>query len=171
MPTYTPTVASDKQVALINRLAAEKDLSGLTADQQAWLADNALHAIVTKRTASRIIDSLFACPRKPQAATEKAAPGYYTQGAEVFVVVENKAKTSTYAKRLEFTEAANGSMRPTWVYAPGLGKSLAGVEPLTAEAAGALGHLHGYCIICCRELTDPKSVQAGIGPVCAGRLA
>jgi uncharacterized protein DUF6011 len=26
------------------------------------------------------------------------------------------------------------------------------------------------CVICARRLTDPKSVEAGIGPVCATRV-
>lgn len=34
------------------------------------------------------------------------------------------------------------------------------------------GNLHlGECRICGRELSNPKSVVAGIGPVCAGRFA
>ena len=28
----------------------------------------------------------------------------------------------------------------------------------------------GQCGVCCRTLTDPESISAGIGPVCAGKL-
>lgn len=164
--------ASPKQIDLITRLIGEKDLSSLTPAQREYLATGDFTNLTGGfgGSASRVLDSLFPLPAK-EGAPAKAQPGYYTTAqGEVFVVVTNKAKTSTYAKRLVFTEAANGSMRPSWEYAPGLGRTLAGTEPLTADAAGALGHLHGFCIICCKALTDPKSVQAGIGPVCVKRL-
>lgn len=37
-----------------------------------------------------------------------------------------------------------------------------------AEAATAYGRTSGECSICGRELTDPVSIAAGIGPICAG---
>lgn len=106
------------------------------------------------------------------APAPKADTGYYaTDSGDYYVVVANKAGTSTYAKRLVLVAAVDGSQRPRWEYAPGVGRTLAGTHPLTVAEAARLGHLHGYCIICCRALTDPASVQAGIGPVCATRLA
>lgn len=41
---------------------------------------------------------------------------------------------------------------------------------LAIEDAAAFGHRFGSCIVCGRELTDPASVAAGIGPVCAKRF-
>lgn len=32
------------------------------------------------------------------------------------------------------------------------------------------GRLFGGCSICCRKLTDPESVERGIGPICAERF-
>ena len=49
------------------------------------------------------------------------------------------------------------------------------VDKLTAissdviEAAQAFGKETGSCSCCGRELTDPKSIEVGIGPVCASR--
>lgn len=37
-----------------------------------------------------------------------------------------------------------------------------------AGAAKEYGHRTGACCICHRELTDPASIAAGIGPICAG---
>lgn len=37
------------------------------------------------------------------------------------------------------------------------------------ERAIAHGKMTGRCAMCSRELTDPKSVERGIGPICAGR--
>jgi len=42
-------------------------------------------------------------------------------------------------------------------------------DPLAA--AVAYGRASGRCAVCGRDLTDPTSIEAGIGPVCAGRLA
>lgn len=38
------------------------------------------------------------------------------------------------------------------------------------KAALAHGHATGQCAVCARELTDPESVQRGIGPICAKRF-
>jgi hypothetical protein len=37
-------------------------------------------------------------------------------------------------------------------------------------AAIAHGRLTGQCSICSRELTDPKSIDLGIGPICAANM-
>lgn len=172
MTTTTTYPASEKQISLIQRLLGEKMYDGQTL--LAEIADGTL----TKRTASFHIDMLFASPRKPLADSEKAKPGYYVRteqdgqdpdgGRAVYVVVENKAKTNTYAKRLEIS----GAGRASWVYAPGVGRSLAaeGLEPLTVDEAAQMGKLYGVCVVCARTLTDPASVERGIGPVCAKRL-
>lgn len=155
---------TEKQAAFITRLRAERalpqtDTSGLS-----------------KAAASRLIDSLLATPRQapaaPAAEPKDAAPGYYvTADDTLYVVVENKAHTHTYAKRLVITQ---GPARSTarWEYEAGAGRALAASdhEPLSVEKAASLGHLHGFCVICCRPLTDPESVTRGIGPVCASRL-
>lgn len=39
-----------------------------------------------------------------------------------------------------------------------------------AAAVKAYGLRTGNCAICNRELTDPESVERGIGPICAGRF-
>lgn len=103
----------------------------------------------------------------PHADQPDAKPGYYiTDSKDLYCVVENKAKTHTYAKKL-IIQANRGK----WVYAPGAAKVLANSSPLTVEEAARLGHLHGFCVICGAPLTTPKSVSAGIGPTCLQNLA
>lgn len=130
--------------------------------------DEALPTLTTK-TASEAIDDIKArlaylrakghvAAAKDPAVTE---PGFYTHDGDVYVVVENKAKTNAYAKRMNL---ATGR----WEYAPGVVKRL--TDRLTIEQAAALGHLHGRCVCCGAELSDPESVERGIGPVCAKRL-
>lgn len=37
--------------------------------------------------------------------------------------------------------------------------------------AARMGDESGICALCGRELTDPVSIERGIGPVCAGKLS
>ena len=78
-------------------------------------------------------------------------------------VKANRAGTSVYAMEL---------IGMQWEYA--------GREPLglctaasrmTLEQAIAYGHATGNCVVCGAPLSDPKSVERGIGPVCAKKFA
>jgi hypothetical protein len=42
------------------------------------------------------------------------------------------------------------------------------IDPLAA--AQKYGKLAGRCCSCNRDLTDPASIAAGIGPICAGKF-
>lgn len=131
--------------------------------------------------ASRIIDHLLACPRKPRATTERVtvADGWYrfpgTDGTPYVVVKWNREKTRRYAQRLYLEDDGDGH-RGTWVYEAGLiGRLARALDDGTAEAlsqdeARAFGKLYGVCAVCGRRLTHPRSIEDGIGPVCSGRL-
>lgn len=43
------------------------------------------------------------------------------------------------------------------------------VHKLTLEEAQEWGRKTGICCVCSRQLTNPDSISAGIGPICAGR--
>ena len=151
----TRKLASDKQLAFLRKLLSERECDGFTLPND---------RPITSGEASKMIDMLMDAPRK-RSERPQATPGYYLDGVTVYVVVANKAGTSTYAKRMVIT---NGKGK--WVYAPGVGATLANMVPLTVEAAAALGKAHGTCMICGAELTDPVSVERGIGPICASKL-
>ena len=86
--------------------------------------------------------------------------GFYQAGSAVYKVQENRTKTARYAKVL----CDDGS----WAY---VGKNpfslLQPSDRLTRESAAAHGRLTGRCVCCGRTLTNPDSVAAGIGPICA----
>ena len=175
MTTTTFRPASPKQVALIERLAIEKDTPVAGRDlREARNIERMMDVLggkdVSVREASDVIDWMFSLPNQATEQAAPAKPGYYVQQGQVVAVVENRAKTSTYAKVLTITTDVDGDFRARWEYAPGLGRTLAGFEPLTVEEAARLGHLHGICVVCAKQLTDPASVERGIGPVCAKRL-
>lgn len=166
MTTSTMTrPASDKQVELIERLLAEREITAdgpYGGESTETIIRNAAADI---REASNVIACLFRAPRK--AGATRPAPGIYVLGEEIVKVQPNKAGTNTYAKRLM---PSGNSKRGTWEYVPGLIDRLAGATPATAEDMAAYGHRTGTCGICGALLTDPESIERGIGPICASRI-
>jgi hypothetical protein len=55
-------------------------------------------------------------------------------------------------------------------YVPGGILKLRPEDRMTLEEAQQFGKLYGVCCVCGRTLTDEISIEAGIGPVCAGRV-
>ena len=156
------TSATTPQLSYIASLAAARPNSHLVPSYWEWISQG---SELTVAEASAIIDGLLALP-KP--ARKLAEPGYYTRDTDVFVVVYNKDRTRTYAKQL--IVPADINRRAFWKYAPGVGFELADLTPLTVDEARRLSHLHGVCVICGIRLTDPKSVERGIGPVCIKKI-
>lgn len=151
----TTATATDKQIAFIGRLAAERNLELELAG-------------LDKRAASRMIDSLMSTSKAAKAsatpvATDDELVGvHYLPGAtgegSVVRVVWNRARTRAYAKELRGT---------SWEY---VGRSIfpqlsAGTK-VTYEVAAAHGLHTGQCLICGIELENQESKQYGIGPVC-----
>lgn len=99
---------------------------------------------------------------------EPLVPGMYMTPTGDIVKVQN-AKTSgkPYAKRLAHTP---GIAKPEFVYEAGLVRSITVDMRMTLAQASAFGVATGVCCVCGAFLTDPKSVAAGIGPICAGRV-
>src|SRR5262245_41557335 len=159
--------ATPKQIDFINTLRAERDLTPEHAER----LTTAVTAGMTKATASATISWLMKQPARQQAAAAPAEEGFYVKDGEAYKVQWNKARTGTYALRYTPQQGS----RPTWEYAPGVGKSLAaeGLVPMTAEDAARIGLAHGYCINCSRELggktlSAQVSAVIGYGEVCAG---
>src|SRR3954469_5540498 len=77
----------------------------------------------------------------------------------VYRVVRSRTSGNLYTKRL--------NTRGGFEYAPGAMKHLTEADRMTLEQAQAFGRRYGVCAHCGRELVDPASIAAGIGPVCA----
>lgn len=155
--------ATQKQVSYIASLAQSRDLGDdLGLRGSLTLLDDGI--FLTAGQASDLIDALLKRPKLHKDAP--AAPGYYFFENAAFVVVEGKTTGKAYAKKLVLS-----GNKGSWVYAPGMVFKLADARPLSVEEAAKLGKLHGCCFVCGKTLTDPKSVQAGIGPVCSKNLA
>jgi hypothetical protein len=105
-----------------------------------------------------------------------AEEGMYRKDGVIYKVqVAHHGSGRPYAKELVFREGrdmGDSGLKGTWhfEYAPGAVRELGPEHQLTLEQAKEFGQLYGTCCVCGRVLTDEKSIAAGIGPVCAGRL-
>lgn len=153
-------VATEKQVALITKLTAEKDWTSaaVAAPVQEMLAGVAL----SKKEASGVIDMMFKLPSIKKTSFVKVEDGFYVLNDKIFKVQTSPDTGRTYAKQL----TSSGS----FVYAPGMVGKLAKGQKLTLEVAKKYGKLYGMCVVCGRTLTDEQSIAAGIGPICAAKF-
>lgn len=164
--TRTVYPMSANQQALIQRLIPERVVSlELAASLDTLRTKHMSGEGVTFAEAKAVITALLAAKRKQGTEGGQAKPGYYVQtdGTAIQVVL-NRAKTNTYAKRWTGTR---------WDYAPGVGKTLAGLEPMTGEVAARMGLASGRCIVCAKvlggeTLSAKVSALIGYGETCAG---
>ncbi len=92
-------------------------------------------------------------------------PGMYIKDGRIFKVVLSKAGRP-YALELV---GVKGEDSDPWNYdsARGMVKKLSAYDMMTLEQAKEYGCLHGVCCVCGARLTNPVSIEAGIGPICA----
>lgn len=152
---------TDRQASFIGRLLEDRQATEAHLGFWAGVQDGTYAC--DKAMASRLIGDLLKRPRKARPAPATVEEGYYLLEGAYYAVVPNRQNTARYAK------VWNGDTN-RWDYAPSGYRALAAAkaEPMTLEQAASFGHAHGHCIRCGRLLTNPESVEAGIGPICAG---
>jgi hypothetical protein len=162
----TAARATGKQVALITSLVKERNVKTFPAPLVSVLSV-VEQGTATAGQASWAIEALFKTPKAGQAHQNAtpAALGYYLHEGNVYVVTKSKVSGKVYAKQMVVVGA-----KGKWEYVAGMVFKLTASEKLTVARAAELGHLLGCCMICGATLTDPKSVEQGIGPVCMKKL-
>jgi len=160
---------SDKQLGLIATLAVER---GLTAQQAADAAFETsgfdLNTLTGGRpgTASKLITYLFRLPRAdgqdttPRRFTPEA--GFYRRGDDVVEVRISKA--GNWWAQLAVKVPGRKSLK--WEYV-GHRIDLSTADRLSAAEAGKF---YGFCMLCGALLTDPDSIERGIGPICMQKV-
>lgn len=108
--------------------------------------------------------------RSARPSSGPAEVGFYARDGEVFKVQTSKASGRNYALRLVVTTLRSGQPRGSWEYAAGVVFDLTPEQRLSVEQAAQAGRMTGVCVICGATLTDPESIERGIGPVCAQRV-
>lgn len=137
-------------VSALASTVTEGDLKGLEVSQ----------AIDAAKSAPWTPREVIGTPKAP------ADKGYYKYDGAIYTVVASKRDPSkSYAKIL-----VHEGNRGHWDYVKGMVMKLNASNRITVQEAKEFGHLHGFCMVCGKTLTDPKSVEQGIGPVCIKRV-
>jgi hypothetical protein len=165
--------ATAKQLAFIESLKTQRDITSVEAHQaldlsrQLWRVGQ-----FDTRAASALIDVLKEAP-KSQIPIRDTEPedGIYLDTADVegsriykvYKMVHGSGKQGV--KYLTVPESG------TFDYLGLASRHLpTTARKMSLEEAKAFGRLYGVCVRCGATLTDEQSIEAGIGPVCAGRF-
>lgn len=143
---------SDKQLAFIRSLCAGHGIEFTMA------------GLCTKRDASKRIETLKALPRPAVTASAPSVEvpeGMHLHDGDVFRVQRSGAG-HLYAKH---------RIDGAWEYEGRKPLARLSADTLvTLATAKEYGLATGMCCICSRTLTDPNSIAAGIGPICASKF-
>ena len=94
--------------------------------------------------------------------------GIYSNANGIYKIYKATNGDHMLAKRLvadKFLKTAQ------WEYCGAAGRFVKITERMTLEQAKKFGVIYGVCAMCGRTLTDEASIAAGIGPICAGKVA
>lgn len=166
--------ASPAQIRFVHDLLGRKLIPELAAAAKVKVE------AMEKREVSKLIDDLKLMPDLPK-------PGVVTQDGmyrnpatgEIFKVQRAvHGSGNLYAKLLVVDQAWERAEDGTvlvqgeahFEYAPGAMRELRADWRLTLAEAKEFGALYGSCCRCGKTLTDEKSIEAGIGPVCASKI-
>lgn len=167
--------ATDPQMDYIESLMSQVHMS----DEARAKAESDLAAGITSFNASRWIDRLETL-RKEQGqsgvrsrsprSSEPEAGMYKSEDGTILRVYLGQKSGRMLLKRLVEPEYEGDSW--SYEYVGAAARRLpADAKPLPLEEAKRFGKMTGTCCVCARRLDNPESVDAGIGPVCAGRVS
>lgn len=179
-----PRLATEKQLTTIANMWSRKQIEFSGKD-----LETATHAVYivkgkedgldvsginhpTLKDASSVIDQIFKAPWKPREEGTKPEsgrvdiksiePGFYRNPTDSESrVIRVKVSRSGFP----FAGYVDGE-----AYVRGLIKDVKPEWKISVDEIRAYGRETGMCMVCSRELTNPESIESGIGPVCEGRL-
>lgn len=197
LPT-TPGSATEKQTGFIHSLLDDRDLfaspkffdavNAMDSEEYAAFIERLkqqVHEEYSMDQASRMITALKELPRKARESSSRRngredgpdpeAGMYRLEDGTIVRVYLGQQSGKMLAKKLvsheEYLDDHGHEVRHSYEY---MGKASRFVSTstrkLTLEEAKEFGRMTGTCCVCARRLDVPESVEAGIGPVCAGRL-
>lgn len=179
----TPRKCSEKQWEWLRKLTDKDVPAGSPADLVRSLALSEASyddSKVSAKDASAALDVLFNAPRMARKAlpeSEELTEGVYrhpTSGALVKAYLTRGSGQLVGAIWEDYDEpepTKRGLKFGEFVYQGKRGlNGLTLKDRLTLDEAKALGAEFHYCCVCGIELTNPDSIAAGIGPVCANKF-
>lgn len=169
-PTRPPT---DRQLDFIANLWESRQFPDLLTSQT--LAEITYGDQFGPKQASALIDTLKSFPRQPLPQADDPFPRpegdpddylierrLYAHGGRIYRVQRSQTSGRLYALRV----LEDGGTE----FARGIVRLLEPKDQLTLEQAKSWGRKTGTCCNCYARLTNPESVEKGIGPYCEGRL-
>jgi hypothetical protein len=158
--TIPQALVTDKQVDFINKLSAER---GITVPAEIT------EGTATRKNASAWIDYIKTLPRASHNDDRpEIEDGMYVLDDTIYKVQHAvHGSGRQYAKRLI---PGGPGQRAEFAYAPGIVAKLRPEHRMTMDQAREFGALYGTCCQCGAVLTNEDSIEAGIGPVCAGKI-
>lgn len=163
--------ATDKQVGFLNSLMADRVMDD---EHRHWLLCQIEAKTLSSKQASGEIDALLKKPKIAKVSEKHVAKSEWVEAVEdaYYVNVDGKffqAKRSKAGHLYAMGLVPHGK-KFKWVYVPGVMKDFQTWKPVTADIASQFGKQFGSCMVCARTLTNPDSIEAGIGPICAGKF-
>jgi hypothetical protein len=154
--------ASNAAIGFLVKLAGERVYN---TDEHPVIAKVLRGEPTEAKDVSANIDWLKAQPYKPREAKVELEAGIYLHDGVVCKVQRAvHGSGNMYAKVLDTTTAK-------FEYATGLVTKIKAEERMTLEQAKEFGAIYGVCCNCGATLTDERSIEAGIGPICAKKFA
>lgn len=164
-----PAIATDRQVNYVRKLMDERDGTTVNAEFRATV-EAEIAAGISGAAISAIITLLTTPEMRPPRGGNRAErveleAGMYRKGDTFYRVKVSKAG-NWYAQELRINDDTG---RIDFRY---VGKvyGLVAEHRLAQDEARAFGVETGNCICCGAVLTNPDSIAAGIGPICAGKV-
>lgn len=167
VPAFASNPATERQVAFIKRLENERDWAAVD-DHGGINTDTIMNVLdgksISKTEASSAITYLLACNKTKEAGV--LAAGMYKVGDDIFRVYLGQQSGQMLAKRIVGSKEEGYG----FTYAGRADRFVTAANRMSLEEAKGWGKATESCCVCARRLDVPESVDAGIGPVCAGRM-
>jgi len=148
---------------LVDRVRAELKRRVVEARYRQALETMLESAVVTRFGLVTALARLEAAPQT--CVQEELKQGLYLRQGEIYRVKRGKPENGArlYAQHVQFGQKGT---KPTLTYAPGELRQLRPEHQMSVDQINELAQATGWCGVCGRFLTHPKSVARGIGPVC-----
>lgn len=153
--------ATAKQITLVASLLKTRVVEPTNRE---WIEGAMAAHALNSNTVRRTIDHLMACPRVALTDLPQAPLGMHSLNG-----IRYKVSKSKSAKGRRYASVLSQRLDGTWTfeYAPGAISRLSEETKMSAEEASMFGKSTGVCVNCAAHLTDPRSVAASYGPICA----
>ncbi len=145
--------ATEAQIEKIHEVLDEKYSPAEAAGHHEWMNTH----VISSAAASAALKRLFAMP-----TVNELDEGMYRVGEDIFKVYRTRETDQLVTKQLVEGHFEYTGKKPL--------RFIKARHRMSLDEAKAYGKVTGTCCVCSRKLTKESSIQAGIGPVCAGKV-